>query len=293
MEFKEAIMAGKAKGRDPRSTDELLRLARAEKDADTRSELASILCWRNTREVLDGALQLCEGAAASDRSLGADILGELGVGEETFYEECFGGLLRLLGDRRVTVLEAAAFGLYHMHGLSSMFARKGRDDLRVVGPVAALKDHSSARVRFAAVSGLMGLPDDGAIQALVELSEDPVTRVRDWATFALGSAIEEVDTPGIRDALFRRVHDPDFDTRSEALVGLARRHDPRVLEPLREMLEGDEAGLLALEAAETLADSRLLGALSGLRARMEADEEDPWDHALDAAIAACRAGQAD
>jgi HEAT repeat protein len=70
------------------------------------------------------------------------------------------------------------------------------------------------------------------------MSRDTDNNVRDWATFALGTLFD-ADTPEIRDALFDRVADPHDDTRSEALVGLARRSDPRVTDGLKTELASD------------------------------------------------------
>ena len=51
------------------------------------------------------------------------------------------------------------------------------------------------------------------------------------ATFALGTQCEAA-TPEIRNALADRLADTDDETRSEAaMVGFARRGDPRVLPP--------------------------------------------------------------
>jgi hypothetical protein len=47
------------------------------------------------------------------------------------------------------------------------------------------------------------------------------------------------DTDAIRDALAARVDDPDGDTSGEALLGLARRHDPRALPVLLARLDDD------------------------------------------------------
>jgi hypothetical protein len=91
--------------------------------------------------------------------------------------------------------------------------------------------------------------------------------MRDWATFGLGTQID-TDTQEIREALFARVFDEDEVTRGEALVGLARRNDGRIVEPLiRELARYPNTEYLSysLEAAEELGDPRLLPVLTKLR----------------------------
>ena len=91
--------------------------------------------------------------------------------------------------------------------------------------------------------------------------------VRDWATFGLGSMIE-ADTPPIREALFARLSDADDTVRGEALVGLALRKDERAIEPLIQELErhpAEKTGSLLIEAAEEMADTRLLPILTRLK----------------------------
>ncbi len=153
------------------------------------------------------------------------------------------------------VLDAVCIALGHIH------------DPATVPSLARLKAHPSAKVRYAVAFALAGFEDRMAIQTLIELSRDENVLVRDWATFGLGTQID-VDTPEVRAALLARVSDADEVTRGEALVGLARRNDHRVVEPLFEELEryhGADYGGYALEAAEELADERLLPVLTRLR----------------------------
>src|SRR5205814_7161779 len=129
------------------------------------------------------------------------------------------GLELLETDQDVQVLSAACIALGHLH------------DPRAVEPLVRLKDHPSEDVRYGVVFGLSGQHDDLAIATLIELSADQDSDVRDWATFELGTIldIDGVDTPPLREALPARLSDPDDDTRAEALAGLARRKDERVL----------------------------------------------------------------
>jgi len=118
-------------------------------------------------------------------------------------------------------------------------------------------------------------------RTLLSLSRDPHERVRDCATFAL--AARDDDDPVIRQALIDRIDDADFDTRCEALWGLARRQDERALRPLLNALKGDVVGELLVEAAGFLARPVLVDALQALQPWWDADPE-----LLADALARCR-----
>jgi HEAT repeat protein len=89
----------------------------------------------------------------------------------------------------------------------------------------------------------MGHDEPLAIQSLIELTKDEDARVRDWATFALGQQVD-ADTPSLRDALIERLTDSDDDARGEALIGLARRGDRRLIPALIDELESESVGTL-------------------------------------------------
>lgn len=126
--------------------------------------------------------------------------------------------------------------------------------------------------------------DSRALLALITLSRDEESRVRDWATFELGCWAESdgIDTPAMREALAERLEDSDFDTHGEALAAMAFLRDPRGLEPLRGALSADEVGSLAVEAAETLKEPSLLPFLLDFRSWWDVDSL-----LLERAIIAC------
>ncbi|MBX3560810.1 MAG: HEAT repeat domain-containing protein [Sphingomonas sp.] len=123
--------------------------------------------------------------------------------------------------------------------------------------------------------------DDWELSSLLAMMRDADPGVRDWATFAL--AARDDDSQEVRQALLERAGDSDFDAKSEALWGLARRRDTRALPLLVASLEGDQIGILFIEAAAYFARSELLPALEGLR--------DWWDldtALLEEALARCK-----
>jgi HEAT repeat protein len=256
---------------DPRPVDELISFLLGGPEEDPYWDAVGVLHWRGTREVLDWAVGLCRSFCAVERRAGADILGQLGVPERTFPEEGLGILLTMLkGEEDPNVLRAILVALsHHRHP-------------EVVAPASRFRHHSDPDVRLAVVFALMGHEDSEALGALVELTRDPVVYVRDWATFALGSQVEAVDTTELREALVERLTDPDDDTRAEALIGLARRGDRRMLPALREELTSGSVGTLALEAAALIGDPGLHPLLVALRDRWDGDEG-----SLGEAIQAC------
>lgn len=158
------------------------------------------------------------------------------------------------------VLQAALIGLSH------------QSDSEAVRLVVSFSAHLDPEVRHAVVLALTGHEDPIAIHGLTSLSNDPDSEVRDWATFALGTQLE-LDTPAIREALADRLDDPDFDTRGEALIGLACRKDRRVVDALKTELSSERVGTLAIEAAELIASKDLLPFLVDLREWWDVDSE--------------------
>lgn len=123
--------------------------------------------------------------------------------------------------------------------------------------------------------------DEWDLASVLSMMRDSDPGVRDWATFAL--AARDDDSEEVRQALLERASDPDFDARSEAVWGLARRRDHRALPLLLAVFEQDDIGTLHVEAAAYLARPELVQPLRDLRSWWDAD-----DGLLDEAISRCR-----
>jgi HEAT repeats len=237
---------------------------------------------RPNDETFRVAKALCEVGSEPSRVLGIHILSELGVvSGATYIEEGLPLVKRSTGEREsVRVLRAALRALGRFR------------DPRALNDVAQYVSHPDAAVRFDVAVSLPHVASDGfeepeAVAALLALMEDTDPAVRDWATFGLG-VLMETDTPEIRDALLRRTDDEDGDAAGEALVGMARRKDPRCLNLIVKRLEDGDVGNLIVEAAEELADPGCLPALYTLRAE-KWHEGDSRGGLLASAIEACEA----
>jgi HEAT repeat protein len=262
------------------SIDNLISLALTSNDDDDENDntgwrAISELQRRGTPDIFEACQSLCRSSNANERRVGIDILGQLGWSQKyPFKDDTLPILFEFItSETNIELLNSACVALGHLN------------DPRAIGPLLTLKDHPDVKVRHGVVFGLLALEDDRAIKALIELSNDEDELVRDWATFGLGSQLE-TDTPEIREALFARLTDEDEVTRGEAMVGLARRKDYRVLAPLLAEIEKMPHWHLPLEAAGELADMRLLPAL--LRSKIRWPREKDWVYDdFDTAIEAC------
>jgi HEAT repeat protein len=241
------------KGHDSRATEELIRLALTEEDEGAAWELVTVLQFRGNCEVFEAAQKLCESNNPKERKLGTDIFGQLGIPYRTFPDESLAILLKLLDSEKDSdVLYSIGIALGHI------------GDSRAIEPLVKLKSHPSVDVRLGVVFGISCQEKAVAISTLIELSSDEDEDVRNWATFGLGSQID-TDTVEIREALLQRLVDENHEIRGEALVGLAKRRDERVLEPLIKELSSDSVGILAVEAAKEIGDARLSSVLRQLK----------------------------
>ena len=238
-------------------------------------EAVCVLHFRGTAEVLGRANELCQSDCFAERRLGANILGQLGVPERTFPRECMTILLGMLNvEENTDVVEAILVALGHLK------------QPEAIEPASRLRTHPDPEVRHGVAFCLLGHDDQRAVDTLIELSRDVDAHVRDWGRFGLGAMID-LDTPAIRQVLAERLNDVDINTRSEAIVGLAQRRDPRVIPALSKELASDEIKYEVVEAATVLADPQLYPLLVALRERSGCDEE-----CLLEAIAACTPSRA-
>src|SRR5688500_279209 len=243
-------------------------------ESDDYWACVSALHRRSGTHVFEKAVTLCASGNSLARSVGADILAQLGALERRndalpFADSSAGVLVTLLDDREPLVTMSALYALGHLsRGISTELAR--------------LTSHPSGEVRHALAYALGGRDDDVAIQALIDLSADTDADTRDWATFALG-VLSEQDSSAIRDALAARLADEEHEVRVEAILGLAKRLDARATGPILHELTKSDVPTLVIEAAEEMPS---LGFLPHLEALLAAH---PEDETIQRAVARCRA----
>ena len=226
----------RARGRsDPRTTEELLAEAVAAANyRDSEDDVLSDLYWKPVRifhcraddSVMAAATKLLVSEISEDRILAANILSQVALGNEKRRTEAADLLLPVF--QRETDCEV-------LDTIADAFGHIG--DERSVPRLVELSSHPNESLRLAVVHGLSGHHDERTIAVLIVLSSDPDDDVRNWATFGLGTQTE-TDTPELRNTLIARLNDHDDETRHEALVGLARRGDVRVVPALLMELEG-------------------------------------------------------
>lgn len=135
---------------------------------------------------------------------------------------------------------------------------------------------------------LAGSPEGEAnLALLIAFTRDADVSNRDWAVMTL--AMQEIDTPQVREALIEATNDPDCSVRGEALEGLADRDMDVALPILCRELTREECAYPTFKAAHTVAHPSLLLGLESWRGRGGAS----WiDSAIEDAIAACEAALA-
>ncbi len=254
-------MSGQSECDDLRTIDELVGSALSETREELSWQAVTVLHFRGTQEVLEQAIRLSASSCNRERRLGADILGQLGVPDRTFPVECTDILCRMLSVEEDAQVMA-----------SILIALSFQNCADAISLVSRFSDHSDPAVRHAVVLTLASAECPDAITSLVRLSRDVDDNVRDWATFTLGTLFE-TDTQPIRDALFDRIADRHDDTRGEALLGLARRNDSRVVDGLITELGSDRVGALAVEAAEAFASAELRQHLVNLQGWWDVDPQ--------------------
>lgn len=244
-------------------------------ESDSVWEAIHALRKAGTSRVLGRALQWCQDPDAYRRSIGVSILAQFGPDTKTFPQESAQMILSMIATEQdheviTSLISAVSFRELEQGALW----------------LVSLSEHPSQDIRWR-VAWALPIPNNQdsptyptSIETLLKLMNDIDPYVRDWATFSISMTQE--DSPIVSEALLQRLNDSDFDTRSEAAVGLAKRRIQAGIEPLIAYLQSDHVGELFVEAAQMYADRRLKPALLELQRWWDVNPE-----LLDQAIAAC------
>jgi len=222
---------------------------------------------RGGDEIFQEAQKLCENTNTAKIILGINILSQLGTPYRPYRDKTLSILCSFLNARmEPRILHSALVAIGHQN-ISN--------DTKGVKLISSFASHISKEVRFGVVSALCTREDRMSIATLIRLTRDKSGKVRDWATFAIGSQID-ADTPAIRKALVDRLDDSDCNTRWEAMMGLAIRNDDRVLQTLRQELLKSDPTSLVFEAAEEFGDKSLLSLIEKQILSADDQTDDEW-----------------
>jgi HEAT repeat protein len=175
-----------------------------------------------SREVFDRAAEWCRSRDPLVRARGIDVLAQIGKAADhpcnSFPDESFSVVSSVLCDEReIQPLDSAIAALGHI------------DNPAAIPLIIHHQSHPDSNVRFSVACALGSFPNDPrSAECLLLLMKDEDEEVRDWATFGLG-VLGDMDSVEIRNALFERLSDSNEDVREEAMAGLGKRRDQRVL----------------------------------------------------------------
>lgn len=219
------------------SFEELVTRARAAYHAKNDAEqddiywdIVWLLAIRGDQTTFDTLLPLTSGDSF-ERSFSVSVLGRFDpapVSDEPAFEaetERFasGEIIDLLLERLETETDEEV-----LESLVSSLGQHQESDERIPLALGRFLNHPNPNIRWLLAAGMGSYDTPEAVEMLIVLSSDDEIKVRDWATFGLGS-LNSLDSTEIREALAARLEDEDPETRIEAIEGLALRHDPGVV----------------------------------------------------------------
>jgi hypothetical protein len=204
---------------------------------------------RPKEDVFQIAYRLAEYKIDKEKCIGIDVLVQLGFEPRFRQQDTINLLFKLLDKpQSEDVLFKIFFGIYwNNNNLTKEQILK----------LIEFKNIISKDVRYSLTMALLGIKNQKAIDTLIELSQDKFSKIRNWATFGIGT-ISEKNSEKIVNALWKRTNDKHQETKLEAIVGLAKRNQIKVKQQIIRELENGEYGILLFEAIEILDDKSFI-----------------------------------
>ena len=169
------------------------------------------------------------------KKIGIDILSQLGANRKKFIKQLFERIFIIFEtseNEKLICTSLMALGHNNQHLKTNHF----KILLKFV-------DSKSKKIRYALTFSLLGIENKFALDMLIKLAQDKSLKVRDWATFGLGTQLE-TDNEEIRNILYRNTSSKDDQIRQEAIKGLSNRDDERVEELILSEIQNRNFGTL-------------------------------------------------
>jgi len=223
---------------------QLMHKAYLEEDDEIYMSYIHELRKRGNHKVFNLAKEYAYSKEPVKRDISASVLSQIGYKSGAFKGESIHLLSKLLNDKNVEVLSSAiyAFGF--------------RKCTRYAKKLASFITLNSKEVNEALAFSLGGYEDHDAVDALILLMKNKDFDIRNWATFSLAQ-ITEMNSQKIRDALFENVND-EKEIRGEAMLGLARKKDKRVIDVIINDLQSEFYGSWIFEAIREMPDKKYI-----------------------------------
>lgn len=170
-------------------------------------------------EMISRCFQLIDSDDVKSKQIGIDVLCQLGQNRKNFIKELLEKLFYIFettSDQKLICTSLFAIG-HNNEYLKTKHIRT----------LEKFQNSTYKDTRYALAFCLMGIENEIAIKVLIKLVQDKSPKVRDWATFGLGTQIKTVNEE-IRNALYKNCSSKDNQTRQEAIKGLTNRKDERV-----------------------------------------------------------------
>ncbi|MFL9833880.1 hypothetical protein [Chryseobacterium terrae] len=172
-----------------------------------------------TANMISKCFSLINSDNLKSKQIGIDILSQLGKDRKGFAPKMINEIFEIFETSTdEKLISKSLFAIGH----NNKYIRKKHLDV-----LEKFKTSNSTDIRYALTFSLLGIKRKAAIKILIELAHDKSLRIRDWATFGLGTQIE-TDTKEIRDILYKNSLSKNDQIRQEAIKGLANRNDERV-----------------------------------------------------------------
>lgn len=261
-EEKEILLFSKYK----KASNDILVFSLSSSNSMEQLAAARELQLRGGYEVIQLANTFCQNSDYKKRKLGVFILGQINFISEKEEQTAFDILTKLaIEDKSAMVRSTAIESMAHRCNKNSSFYTL------LMKYCSMTFNNKSVYVRRATAFALSFINDEKTIPLLVSLCNDESDEVKNWAAFAINS--NEYDTKEIRDCFFEMFSDPNSEIKGEAITGLARCHDMRVITVLKQELKQKIVYDDIIKAVESLGDRNFIPILESLLSDFNDDDE--------------------